>query len=244
MFEALQKKQSVKDEGDTIFGAVLETNVYPITLDKVYADQSEGGAAFLHISGITDTGKTVGMSVYFTSGDKKGNSITFKVKDKQGNPTAEERYLPGFVFCDDLHEILLGVPLAEMETQQKLVNAYNKEAKRDIPQTKAVLTGMIGKVIKVAIQEQLVIKQINVDGVYVDTNPVETRKQNEFIKAYDAETGQTLTEKQANAEPVFMNKWIASFSGQVIDKTGGQGKNPSVNKANEKNEPKSQKMFG
>lgn len=241
MFENLKKQDDVKEEGDVIFGSVLETNVYNFTVDSAYADESDGGAAFLRVSLISDEGRTLTQTVYFTSGDAKGNSITYDVKDKKRKPTGEKRYLPGYVIASDIHEHITGIPLAEMVTENKLIKTWDNEAKKEVPQEKAVLTDLLGKSIKLGIQEQLVIKQVNKDGKWVNSD--DTRKQNEIVKVFNAETNQTTDEKAANTEAQFMDKWIKSYAGKVIDKTGGKVKAEASAKPTGSDTPK-KKMFG
>lgn len=223
MFDKLKKQDSVKEEGDVIYGGgVLETNAYDCLIDHGYVDQSKSGAAFMQLSLITDAGKTLKQRLFFTSGDAKDNSITYPVKDKTGKLTGENRYLPGFIIASDIHEMVTGVPLADMTTENKLVKVWDNDAKKELPTDKPCLINLMGQRIKLGIQEQEIIKQKNVDGVWTDSD--ETRKQNEIVKVFDAETGCTNAERLANESPVFLDKWVAAYAGNLVDKTKGKGK--------------------
>jgi len=240
MFENLKKQDDVVEEGDRIFGSVLPTGVYNFTIDMAYVDQSEGGAAFMQLSLISDEGKTLSQRIFFTSGDEKGNAITYPVK-KNGKPTGEKKYLPGFILASDLHEVVtMGTPLAEMETEGKLVNAYSPEAKKEVPTQKQVVPALLKQKVKLGVQEQLVFKTVNQDGKYVETT--ETRSQNEIVKVFSSETNQTRDELANSVDPVFMDQWVASYAGKVVDKTKGKGKQASPEE--EKAAPSKKKMFG
>lgn len=220
MFDHLKKQESVTEEGDKIFGSVLETNVYDCTIDMAFADESTKGAAFMRLSLLTETGRTLSQTIYFTSGDAKGNSITYDVKGKDGKPTGEKKYLPGFIIASDLHEAVLdGVALADMNTEGKLVKVWDNEAKKEMPQEKAVLVDLIGKHIKLGIQEQIVTKQVNVEGDWKDTD--EVRKQNEIVKVFHPTTNHTCEELKTKSDAEFMDKWIASYAGVPVDRTNG-----------------------
>lgn len=249
MFEKLQKQDTVKEEGDVIYSGILTTNAYDCLVDHAYVDQSDSGAAFMQLSLITDSGKTLSQRFFFTSGDAKGNAITYPVKDKSGTPTGEQRYLPGFVIASDIHEMLTGVPLAEMTTESKLVKVWNKAAQKELPVEKPCLINIIGKRIKLGIQEQEIIKQVNDNGTWKDTD--ETRKQNEVVKVFDVKTGITNSERIAGEESSFLDKWIANFEGIMVDKTKGKGKKApgttgatGVAGAVADAEPAKQQMFG
>lgn len=241
MFDNLKKSDDVQVEGDVIFGSVLETGVYNFTVDMAFADQSEGGAAFLRLSLISDQGKSLSQTIYFTSGDAKGNSITYDVKGKDKKPTGDKKYLPGFVIASDIHEHITGKPIAEMVTEGKLVKVWDNVAKKETPQEKAVLVDLIGAQVKLGVQEQLVVKQVNVDGKWTDTG--DTRKQNEIVKVFSAETNKTTEEIATDSEALFMDKWIASYAGKPIDKTPG-GKTTGNKGASEVGESSPKKMFG
>lgn len=241
MFDNLKKQDDVQEEGDVIRGSVMETNVYNFTIDTAFADQSDGGAAFMRLSLVSDEGRTLSQTIYFTSGDAKGNSITYDVKGKDKKPTGEKKYLPGFTIASDIHEHVTGEPLADMVTEGKLVKVWDNKAKKEVPQEKAVLINLLGKQIKLGVQEQIVIKQVNNDGVWVDTN--ETRKQNEIVKVFDAETNQTSDEKQTDTEAEFMDKWIGTYAGKPVDKTGGKNDAKAKAGTSDAGEGK-KKMFG
>ena len=240
MFDNLKKQDDVKADGDVIFSSVFETGAYDFTIDVAYADQSEGGAAYMNLSLVSDTGRTMNQRIFFTSGDAKGNSITYDVK-KNGKPTGEKRYLPGFTIVSDLHEIITGSPLAEMQTEGKLVKVYNKDAGKEIPEEKAVLTALVGQKIKLGIQEQQIFKTVNQDGKYVETT--EITKRNEVVKVFNAETGQTQEEMENDVEALFLDKWIATYAGKMVDKTGGK-KGAESKGTTSKSAPTKQKMFG
>lgn len=217
-FEKLRKNDDVKSEGDVIYSSTFTTDVYAFTVDMAYVDESDKGAALMSLSLIAEDGRTLKQIIYFTSGDEKNNEITYAVRGMDGKPTGEKKYLPGFTIASDIHELLTdGVELADMETEAKLVKVWDKESSTEKPTEKAVLVDLIGKTIKLGIQQQLVFKSVNKDGKYVETEDVINR--NEINKVFDAESDQTVSEIKAEEDSVYLAKWITSYKDVVFDKT-------------------------
>lgn len=240
-FENLRKKDSVKADGDVIFGSTLDSDIYPVTLDMVYVDEYDSGAAFMFVSAITDTGQTISQRITFTSGDDKDNAITYPVK-KNGKPTGEERYLPGYTFASDLHFIATeGEELADMEPEEKLVKVWDKEAGAEKPTKKQVLTALIGQRVMIAVELRKVFKQVNQDGKYVNTDEVIST--NEMVKVFHESTTKTSHEIENEMEAGFYDRWLGAYKGRVFDKTGKKGEEKSTGKTSTKAPAKKKKMF-
>jgi hypothetical protein len=217
MFDHLKKDDNVKADGDVIYSGLFPTNVYPFTIETAWVGETDSEAAFMDLSLISDDGRTLSQRVFFQSGKEKGHSITYFVKDKQGKPTDEKRYLPGFTIANDIHEHITGKELAEMVTENAIVNCWDAVAKRELPQEKPTLPQLHGKRIKLGIQEQLVCKQKkNSEGKYEDTS--ESRKQNEAVKVFNADNNKTSDEVTSGKDATFMEKWTAQYRDQVFDK--------------------------
>lgn len=216
-FDHLRKQDDVTEEGDVIYSSIFATDVYPFTIDMAYADESDKGAAFLSLSLIADDGRTLKQTIYFTSGDEKDNDITYPVR-KNGKPTGERKYLPGYILCSDLHEIITdGVELADMNTESKLVKVWDKESNTEKPMEKPVLVDLIGNKVKLGIQHQSIFKSVNKDGKYVETDEIIQR--NEIAKVFDIETDQTVSEIKAEEDAAYMEKWLSSYKDRVFDRT-------------------------
>ena len=230
MNENLALKDNVIEDGDRSLSSTFASDVYAFTIDQAYTDTSASGADYLDISLFTEQGRTLKSRLYYTSGTAKGHSITYPVRDKAtGKATGEEKYLPSFTLCNDIYQLINGYGLAGMKTEEKVVKCWDSAAKKELPQKKQVCMDLKGKKIALAVLEQIVMKQVNKDGNWVDSK--ETRKNNEVVKAFNAETAQTATEIKNDAEAAWIDGWLAKYKGEVMDTTSSGTKTASGAKA-------------
>lgn len=215
----LKTEDDIANERDSVgSGGVLESGLYPAKVTLAYLTKSDGGALGLNLHLKTDTGRDIRSVLYMTSGTAKGG-LNYYV-DKEG----QKQYLPGFNLANSLALLTVGKNLADMTTEQKVVNAYSKEAKAEVPTKVDMLTDLLGKDILVGVIKQVVDKsQKNDAGVYVPTG--ETREENEIDKFFRARDRMTTTEIRAQAtEATFVETWTAKWDGHTRNKAkGGAG---------------------
>ena len=224
MFENLQLKDTIEHDGDFVGGGsrVLETDVYPLTIDMAYMDVSTGGAMSFNITLKGKNKEVLRETMYITSGTAKGCKNTYVNKKTQ-----QEHYLPGFSQANNLCLLAIGKNISELVPEDKVLSLYDHTAKKEMPQTKKVLTALLGAAISVAVEKQIVDKTAKSgeqdsfgNDIYVATG--ETREQNEIIKTFQAVTNLTAAEIRAKiTEPTFMTKWIELNKGNVKDKSTG-----------------------
>jgi len=134
--------------------------------------------------------------------------------------------LPGYTSIDDVCLLTTGQPLTEQPTEEKVVNLYNFEARKDVPTTVPVLVDLLNKPITIGVIKQIVDKQQKNDaGTYVNTG--ETREENIVDKFFHTESRRTVTEiREGLEEPVFYDKWVAKNQDKTRNraKGGGEGK--------------------
>ena len=218
MFENLQRDATIEDEKDFIGGnGPLDTDAYTFAIEMAYMDKSSGGAMSLNLHLKSAEGLLLRQTIYVTSGDVKGNRNYYMVR-KQGQETGERRYLPGFNTGNAICLLTIGKELSQMVPEEKTINLYDFEQKKDVPKQKDVLMELLGKEIDLGIMKQIVDKKEKVGNEYVATG--ETRAENEIDKVFRTSDGFTVAEVTAQAtEATFRQKWVDKNKGQVRDKS-------------------------
>lgn len=202
-FAALQMDADVQTQEEDVLpsggGFILDTGLYPMIIENAYFDKSQGGAmnVNLHLKIKGGDKRVFKQTIYVTSGDAKGNK-PYYVKDGKKFP------LPGYSMMDAICRITTDTPLSQVTTEDKLVKLYDFDAGSEVPREVPVLTALIGEEIVVGMQKRRENKRSNQGGEWVDTN--EAREYNEISKVFYP-SGHTLTEKKAEGEAEFVNKW-------------------------------------
>ena len=193
----------------------IESDAYLGQVKMAYAGQSAGGARsitliFGHGEGFKDEYRE---TVYITN--KKGENFYLDT-DKKKQPLA------GFTIIDDLCQVTSGKPLAQQATEEKVVNVYDSEAKKELPKSVQVLTEILGIEVSLGVIKQLVTQQEkNSAGVYVDSD--KTREENVIDKVFHHPSNMTVVEaKKGATSATFYGSWVEKNKGKVRDKTGGK----------------------
>lgn len=225
LLKNLKTDSSIAGEKDSLGGGFLfDSNIYNFIITMAYLKESDGGALGIFVT-LKDkaSGKDLRVSQYMTSGKAKGQKNTYQ--DKDGN----EQYLPGFLFANSLAELSTGFPINELDTDEKVINIYNSQAKAEVPTKMPVITAMLNQEINAGVLRQLVNKQIKGDdGNYVDDPSGATREINEidkFFCAKDKFLNMTSAEIRAKSDVAkFADDWKKKWEGQVqnrVNKTNG-----------------------
>lgn len=214
-----------------------ETDIYTFKIKAAYAGKSQGGAMNVSLIAVDSQGE-YRETIYITN--KKGEN--FFVKDGKKIP------LPGFTIINDLCLIATGEPLSEQETEEKVINLYDFEAKKEVPTSVPMIMALVDAEISFAVQKNLEDKQQkDAAGEYVPTG--ETRETNTISKVFHTETKMTVVEALEGAEEAkFWDAWLEKNKGKVFDRTkkdAGGGKpvsgRPTPTGAKESGRPK---LFG
>ena len=120
-----------------------------------YLDKSKGGANFIKLNCEDADGNTHRQDIYFTN----RNGEEFYVKD------GEKNYLPGYNQLNSMSMLICEKPLKGLPSEEKTVNVYDFEQKKEIPLPKEVIMEWINKPIKLGILNILDDKNVkNSDG--------------------------------------------------------------------------------
>lgn len=189
---------------------VFETDIYSGQIKVAYAGQSPGGAR--SVTMVVDfNGKEYRETVYITN--KAGQNFFLNKDDK-----TKKVPLPGFTTIDDICLVTDGKPLHEQNAEDKMVNVYDPDAKKELPKSVPVLIDLIGKTVSLAISKVIENKSVKQsDGSYANT--AETRTVNTIDKVFHTETKMTVAEARDGKETgAFWDAWIKRNKGKERDK--------------------------
>ena len=219
----------LEEERDSVGSGVLDSDVYLGVVELVYLDASASGAISVNISFKTNN-RTVRQTVYISN--RKGEFV-YRNKDKKDLP------LPGYAQMDAFFTAVTGKGLSSQSLEEKVINIYNYDLKKEIPQTRKVFMDILNKPIAAGIlkiSEERTTKESNYT---VGTG--EYRNLNEFNKWFDAETGLTNVEKKAGeTEAKVLENWKKANTGNEVIRnaatrdTSKAGAPTSSNSANKK----------
>jgi hypothetical protein len=207
--------------------SVFDSDIYEATIKVAYIGSSSSSPA-KSFSLIADI-------------DGKEYREDLWVMDSQGRNWYERKDRPGvkilstgFTLANAIAMLVTGKPLQQLQEQEKQVNIYDKDEKKEVPKAVPVFMELKDKKIYLAIQKQTEQKQKKEGNTYVDV-PGETRDVNELMHVFHHPGKFTLQEAQnavkagkpaMEAEPVFFDSWLNAHKGKTRDKTksksGGQ----------------------
>lgn len=212
--EGLEENQDRAGGG----GGARETDVYTGTIKVAYAGQSEKGARNVTIIAMLG-GTEYRETVYVTNRKGENFFLSKDAKNEDGSP--KKVALPGFTIIDDLCQVTVEKSLAEMVGEDKIINIYDYEAKKEVPKSVPVLTELTGKPVLLAIKKTLV----NKNGPAPDYTPTaETREENNIEKVFHPTLRITVVEAKEAAKsgkaPVaaFVDVWLDKNKGKTHDK--------------------------
>lgn len=178
----------------------LPTNVYDAVIQLMYLDAYASGAKNVNIVakiGNKDFKETICIS------NKAGS---FVYKDKQ---TGEDKPMVGYSQIDAFLKAVTGKGISEQTIEEKQIKIYDYEKKEDVAVPRSVFMDTVKKPVKLALQELHEEKTTKESNYQQGTG--EFYEKNSIVKILDAETGQTVKEKAANAEASFAKNWLDSF---------------------------------
>jgi hypothetical protein len=201
----------LEDSQDRLGGSqVFESNIYTGPIKVAYAGQAPSGAR--NVTLIMDLGgNEYRETVYITN--KKGENYFLNKEDK-----SKKVPLPGFTTIDDICLVTTGKPLAEQESEDKMVKVYDPDLKKEVPKSVPVITALLGQIVSLAISKNLENKsEKDNNGTYVPI--VETRLTNNIEKVFHTETQMSVAEARNGLEKgLFWNAWIERNKGKDRDK--------------------------
>jgi hypothetical protein len=213
MLKNLTTDETISNETDRLGGGgVLESNLYPATIKLAYLTVAGSGALGLAVNAKTSEGREIRETMWVTSGTEKGGKNYYE-KDGQ------KHYLQGFLIGNSLALLATGKELADLDTEEKVIKLYSKDAGGEVPTKVQVVTDLLDKEILLGVIKELSDKSVKGDdGKYHPTG--ETRDQNVIDKVFRASDKKTTAEIRAQAEEAtFYQAWADKWAGKVRDKS-------------------------
>lgn len=223
----------------------LDSDIYTGKIKVAYAGASEGGAQNVNLILEDIGGREYRETIYITN--KQGQNY-FHPKDKDKKPdTSKKVPLPGFTVIDDMCLVTDGKPLSEQDSEEKVINVYDFDLKREAPKAVQVLTGLTGKTVSIGVVRQLENKSQKEGDKYVPI--ADTRETNFIDKVFHTETKMTVVEARNGAEEaIFWDTWLKANKGQTRDKRtikdGEAGKSGRPAPQQGENASKGKSLFG
>lgn len=217
MLKNLTSDESIANERDSVGGAsVLNSDAYVAEIKLAYLTKSDGGALGLVVHAVPESGGgEIRQTIYMTSGTAKGGKNYY---EKDG----EKHYLPGFLLANSLTLLTIGKEISECDTEQKVIAAWSREAKAEVPTKVDMITELLGQKVMVGLIKQIEDKTKKNDATNVYEPTGETREVNEIDKFFRARDGMTTAEIRAQAvASAFLATWKAKWAGQVRNKSKG-----------------------
>lgn len=226
---------------------VLDSGPYTGKIKAAYAGVSANSKA-QSITVILETREDGEYKETFWVTNK--NDENFSVKD------GKKKALTGFTHVDDLCLVTTNKPLSQQVTEDKVMNIYDPDQKKEMPKSVKMLVELLGKEVTFGIKNELKNKQEkDGNGVYQDT--AGERNENVTDKVFHYPSNLTVVEAKKQIQtPTFYGAWVERNKGQVHDRrsikdgaAGGQaGRSgrPAGNtppKAGD-NAPKTSSLFG
>lgn len=217
---SLKSDDSIANERDSVGGGgPLDSNAYKFNIALAYVVKAASDALGLFVSLKGDDGRELRQTFWMTSGKEKGCKNYY---EKDG----EKHYLPGYLLANSLALLTVGKEIGELDTEQKVVNVYNKEAKAETPTKVDMVMDLVGKDIVAGVIKQIVdkTKKNDATGQYEPTG--ETREENEVDKFFRARDNMTTAEIRAQAEAAaFYDTWVKKWAGNVKNRASKAGSN-------------------
>lgn len=208
---------------------VFETDAYTGTIKAAYAGKSaHSKAQSISLILDLDNGKGEYRETYWIT-NKNGENF---FRNKQDN--TKKVPLPGFAIVEDLCLVTTDKPLAQQTTDDKIMNVYDPDAKKELPKSVPMLVELIGKKVTLGILKETRNRQVKnaSTGEYEDTP--ESREENVTDKVFHFPSNLTVVEaRQGTTVATFFTVWLEKNKGNTRDRrtikdgaNGGQSGKP------------------
>lgn len=190
--------------------SLLPTGLYPGKIKVAYAGKSTtSDARSVTVVIKTDQGPEIRETFWITNG--KGEP-TYKTKD---NKLAQ---LPGYASIEELCQVSVGKSITELDSEEKMVNIYDFDQKKEVPTSVPVLVDLVDAEVTVGLFKAIVNKQEKgQDGKYHDI--ADSRELNTMEKFFHTDTGMTYQEIKRELEKgEFIHLWDEKYSGHDQDR--------------------------
>jgi len=127
--------------------------------------------------------------------------------------------MPGFTVIDDLCLVTTNKPLSEQTAEEKVINLYDFDQKKEVPTAVPMLVDLLGREVTLGIQKHLKNKQAKntSTGEYEDT--ADTREENVTDKIFHHPSHLTVVEAKRGVQTAaFYGIWVERNTGNTQDR--------------------------
>ena len=227
-------------------GYLLDTGIYTGKIKVMYAGILESGTKF--VTGIFDFGGKEYRETFWVT-NKKGEHYYFRKDDTEKKSKIT---MAGYTVVNDICLTSGSAPINEQKLEDKIVNVWDSEAKKELPKSVKVFVDLVGQPVSLGIVRALENKTEKQGDEYVAIN--DTREVNFVEKVFHTETKKTVAEATGGRETAeFWGKWEEKNKGETRDRRtkkdganegrpGSRSSNTSAPQAGQQREKKS--LFG
>ena len=190
----LKRTDDVEATEDRLGGGSYHqpTGLYSVTIEMARIMEAASEAVGIVFTFVTDTGEKINITEWISSGKAKGKKNYYEREGKK-------HYLPGFINVSDICRLTVDKEVSEMDTEERLVEFWDKDAGANKPQKTDVLVELIGEKVTLGLQ----VERTN---QYKD--PSKDRYSNIINKVFHDESQLTVVEVEAGAdEASFIKSW-------------------------------------
>lgn len=238
--------EGLEESQDRIGGfRVLDTDAYESTIKAAYVGKSaNSNARSITIIAETEAGVEYRETFWVTNKEDKNFYLD---KDQKKQP------LPGFTVIDDICVMTTNKPLAAQGAEDKVINVYDADQKKELPKSVPMLVDLLGKKVILGVVKELRNKQAkDGNGVYQDT--ADTRETNAVEKVFHFPSKLTTVEARKQIQtPGFYGAWVERNRGNTRDRRsikdgasaqGGRSGRPGVPPKAGETAAKTTSLFG
>jgi hypothetical protein len=204
----------LEESQDRIGGfRVRESGAYLGTIKLAYAGKSANSKA-RSVTIVVDLGDGEYRETFWVTNKDDLNFYMGK-----GDDSKKKFPLPGFTVIEDLCLVTTNKPLSEQPAEEKMVNIYDFDQKKEVPTAVPMLVELLGKEVILGIQKVLRNKQVRnaTSGEYEDT--ADSREENAIDKIFHSPSKLTVVEARKGIQTAtFYGAWVERNTGNTLDR--------------------------
>ena len=205
--------EGLEESQDRLGGfRVLESGPYLMTIKAAYLGKSAtSNAQSINIVAAAEDGTEYRETFWITN----KNNENFYVDQNDGN---KKKPLAGFTHIDDLCLVTTNKPLAQQSAEEKVINVYDPEQRKELPKGVQMLVELLGQKATFGVVKEIRNKQAKDDsGSYVDT--ADTREVNATDKIFHYPSNLTTVEaRKGIQQAAFYGSWVERNKGKDRDR--------------------------
>jgi hypothetical protein len=212
MFDTL-KNDGLEAAEDRLGGGgfIVDTDAYKAKVEMAYGIISSKGAKGVAFTFLLEGGKKYQETVYVTN--QAGENFFLNKDDK-----TKKVPLPGYTTVNDICICITEKGLSEQTLEEKTVNVYDYEQKKDLPKNVPVLVDLLGGEVILGIVRNLENKSVK-DGAGNYQPTADTRETNNIEKVFEVNTKMSIVEAtNGKTAAEFHDKWLERNKGNTRDR--------------------------